>query len=257
VSERVLFLPHWNFSPRACEEVVAVRAALDRLRVKHDLEVFPWPWFVEERSVGPTFEEGAKALCEHLIQEPESRHVVAAPGGSAIMLMALARVNTVATFVMGGLSALPATLRAVGMRSVGDAATVRPREATRGWGEGWSNQAMRPVLEGASEEELRRVSHLVEGDLTREQAISLLSSYSDLDLLREADEVTIPTLYLQPSLALSGSAEMLEVVRLLAPGAKIDELAIWPGRLQDEASGHELADKASAFIQKHLVGPAG
>jgi hypothetical protein len=250
VTDRVLFLPNWLVSPRACEKIPGFAAALRELRDSFEVEVFAWPWFHEPRAEAG-WRSGVRALRKKLSENDDWWHVVTAPSGTAMMIPALGPSTKVRSFVAGGVSALPATLTALNLLSVSDAASVRLTEASRVRETSWSYQAMRPVTEGATEEERRRLVRAIEADIDNATAIQILDSFSDLNLLREADEITVPMLYLSPTLALPGIAEIGEAIVLLAPRAEIEEIEIWPGRLHEPASGEELAGKAIAFVGRH------
>lgn len=237
--ERVLFLPAWLLSRRACEAIPGIRTALDDLRKRFEVEVFSWPWTTEGADAPATWQGSTQAIIDALTPET---HVVGMGAATAQLLMALGKMSGQArSCVCAGFSVPPATLRSLAMpQAVAAAAMFRWRN---------SYQYMRLVMEDADEEHWTRMAAIADADSEWGAASATQHSLEDLDLEEEQPRMVVPTLYLESPLNVSGFAEMTDVFRRYAPDALVQELSVWPARLQDQETGRDLSRKVIAFIQ--------
>lgn len=240
MAERVLFIPTWLLPPGACEAIPGIRTALDDLRKRFEVDIFSWPRMTERG--GPHDWRGSvHAIIESLTQET---HVVGMGAVTAQLLMALGKMGGDArSCVCAGFSVPPATLRSLDMPSQAVAAAAMFRWRS-------SYQYMRLVMEDADEEQWDRLAAIADADTDWATSGSIQRSLENLDLEEEQPRLTIPTLYLDSPLNVSGFAEMTDVFCRYAPEAAVQELAVWPGRLHDQETGRDLSQKALAFIQE-------
>jgi hypothetical protein len=91
---------------------------------------------------------------------------------------------------------------------------------------------------------------LVERNADRERALRFIPAWVHINLVEKAPRLEAPTLVLEPQAA-AVTVGTREVFLRLAPGAVIEELEAWPNRLHETETGHEFAQKAIAFIERH------
>ncbi|MEX2236674.1 MAG: hypothetical protein WEB00_03945 [Dehalococcoidia bacterium] len=240
---RVLFVPSWQFSPRVCDILPAMHAALDDVRSEHQVAIFSWASVKGGRKRPPTWEAAVDDLCEAI--EPGT-HVLTPGSTAAVAMMAVGR-RPAASFVTGGMLAPPATLRALGLVDLAAAVEVVGLASHSPQG---GYQTMQTFMAGASEEEIRHFTREVDDDIDWRVAAKIGRSFNDLSLVHEGPLITAPTLSLEPAVQMAGWAEMQSVFLHFVPEAEVGELRLWPGKLHEPAAGHEFAAKALAFIAK-------
>jgi hypothetical protein len=241
MTERIVFVPGWFFSPAACEQVPAIRTALDAFREGHEVEVFRWPCTRGGPDAPPTWAGAAGALREQLDGDC---HVVSMGAATAVSLMALdGQGERVGSYVAAGMSTPPATLREAGLDSVAAGA-----EAMFNWMR--SYQYIRLVMQGASEDVWTRTADMMDLDVDWDHTVALQRSMGELNLIARAPKITCPTLYLDSPLNVAGFADVRDIFLRLVPGARVEELEVWPSRLQEKATGLDLTRKALPFIGK-------
>lgn len=239
MGERLLFVPTWLISPRMCEIVPGLRAAVTRLRASYDVDVFTWPTIRGGPDYPPTWQGGAQALRDAFT--PGCHLVVMAESAQAIVALT-GQEDGPATFVADGMWTPPATLRALGMAGAAHAAVSSFR--------GRSYQWVRLYMQDASEKEWTEAADDMDADIDWVYLGQLAPSFMALNLLQEQTSVGIPTLYLNPAVELIGMEGMTEVFQRFVPHAEAHDLRLWPGRMQDEKSGIEFADRVLAFLRK-------
>ncbi|MEX2236182.1 MAG: hypothetical protein WEB00_01410 [Dehalococcoidia bacterium] len=240
MAERMLFLPGWFLSPGTCEAIPGIHTALEDLRKRFKVDIFSWPWVAHRADMPPTWQGSVHAIIESLTPET---HVVCMGAATGQLLMALGKMGGIArSCVCAGFSVPPATLRSLNMPSQAVAAAAMFRWRS-------SYQYMRLVMEDADEEHWNRLAALADADIDWATTAVVQRSLEDLDLEEEQPRLTIPALYLDSPLTVSGFAEMTEVFRRYAPAAAVQQLSVWPGRLHDQETGRDLSQKVLAFIQ--------
>jgi hypothetical protein len=239
---RLLFVPGWLLPARASEKFPAVKAALDEFRKRFEVEVYSWPWTVDGQREAHTWDQ---MLTDLRAAMGGDRHVVGMGAATLQLLLALKdHEDRAASLTCAGFSVPPGTLRSLGHPSVASAAA-----AMFSWQSTY--QYVRLVMAGADEELWTEVARALDVDVDWKLAREQMSQAEDLDLEIDPPRLKeIPTLYLDAPLSVAGFAEMTEVFLRYAPHARVEELRMWPGRLQDPESGLDLAIKATAFIQE-------
>lgn len=237
---RVLFVPGWLVSAGACEKVTGISAALAEFRKRFQVDVYHWPWMVGGRREAASWEGVLDDLRGAMGREC---HVVAMGAATGNLLLALRdHEDAAATLTCAGFSVPPGTLRALGLMSVAGAAAAMFR-----WQSNY--QYVRLVMAGADEQTWTSVAHAMDADVDWSLAARHMEKLEELDL--EAERVrlsSVQTLYLDSPLQVAGYAEMTEIFLRFVPQARVEELKIWPGRLQDRESGLDLSGTVIPFI---------
>jgi hypothetical protein len=239
--ERVLFVPIWTISAECCETIAGIRALLDDLRARFEVEVFQSPARRERLASEPTM-EAALGVFERAL--PENGHVLTMGGSTALVLAALGRTaRSVRSLSAAGMWVPGATLRALGRADIADVAVGTPNFNS-------SYQYFRLVMEGASDEQIDAAARQANADIDGAFAADLSTPLSALNLTREPP-VRVPTLYLDSPLPVAGFAEMTDLFVSLVPHAEVQPLERWPGRLHERATGRDVSEKVIPFIRKH------
>ena len=238
---RVLFVPTWLISPDACEALPAIRSALEDLRKRFTVDVFAWPWVAGGKSSANGLSGTAEQLRASMSQDC---HVVTMGSGTVNLLIALdGNEELAASLTCAGFSVPPATLRSLDRPSVASGASAMFRWKS-------SYQYVRLVMPGADEEVWTEAAKVLDRDVDWQRAGVTLQEMEECDLEVSGPRVSaIPALYLDSPLSVAGFAEMTEIFLRYVPQAKVEELAAWPGRMQDSETGRDLSRKVIAFIE--------
>jgi hypothetical protein len=241
VPDRLLFVPINLVTAKSCDQVPAIRTALRDLSLHFSVEVYDSP-LRKGATVQPRCSDMAIALRAALTP---GCHLVVMGAEVPVALLALDGVTDVQSFTAAGFSAPTATLRSLGMRALADSSMAMWSNTLTG-----SYQYLRAVMEGASDDEVARLSHVLDDELDRSRHATFLESIQDLDLVAENPRVEVPTLFLDSTLPVAGFAEMSDVFRQFVPHAALGTLDIWPRRLHQESTGLDLSRKVVSFIQQ-------
>jgi pimeloyl-ACP methyl ester carboxylesterase len=240
--ERVVLVTPVAASAAVCEGVPAIAAAISDFRSQFEVELLLSP-LVKGGTPAGTYEEFAAALRSKLTP---GWHIVAMGFGGTLALSAANGRHDVATLVVSDLLVSPATFRALGMVA---AAHARQAMQTLGAGGGYI-RLIAGFLEGAPEDTARRLLALVERDLDQQRVARWDPILREINLLDMASRLTVPTLFLAPQED-TVNVGTREVVLRLVPNAEVGELESWPHRVHERETGHEFAQKAIAFIERH------
>lgn len=236
VNNRLFFIPDYRFTPATCEHLSATRSALTDLRQRFEVTVFDW------------YAGAADATVRDVVQRVRKQsvgydHLLTTSGNAAFGLLAASGSQRLATFSCDGICVPAATLRAMGMHSMADAAVACLRiDLLRG-------QGLLALLEDATESEADRVMSVVSEDADWAYIENLLADYSSIDLTAKERQLAMPVLYLEPAAHFSGWVEMSDAFLRFAPRSSLRRLELWPRRVQDPQAGHELASHVISFIE--------
>lgn len=236
MNNRLFFVPDYRFTPDTCEHLPATRSALDGLRRRFDVTVFDWYAGATDATVRDVVERLRRQLVGY-------DHMVTTSGNAAFGLLAATGPQQLATFSCDGICVPAATLRAMGMPSMADAAVACLRiDILR-------SQGLLALLEGAGESEADRAVEVVSEGADWAYIENLLADYSEIDLTAERPQLTMPALYLEPAAHFSGWVEMSDAFLRFAPQSTLRRLELWPRRVHDSQAGHELAEHIFSFIE--------
>jgi hypothetical protein len=235
VNNRLFFIPDYRFTPATCERLSATRSALHDLRQRFEVTVFDWYAGAADATVRDVVQRVRQQLVGH-------DHLITTSGNAAFGLLAASGSQRLATFSCDGICVPAATLRAMGMHSMAEAAVGCLRiDVLR-------NQGLLALLEGADESEVERVVKVVSEDADWVYVENLLHDYSSIDLTAEKPQLATPALYLEPAAHFSGWVEMSEAFLRFAPHSSLRRLELWPRRVHDPHAGHELAEHVISFV---------
>jgi hypothetical protein len=237
--ERILFLPSWPISPHVCEEIPGIRTALADFVTHLPVEVFCWPWFKGGKGADVSWRDQVAAI-EASVHD--DCHVVVMGTGVATALLAASSPKRPRSFIAAGMVTPLATLQALGETALADILML-------GWEGRTTYQYVRLIMEGAAEEEWDRYARMMDQEIDWTLFTSAIESWPSLNLVQDKPELLCPGLYLDSPLPVAGYAEQREAFLKIVPGAEVQELDVWPGRMHEKASGRDLSQKALAFIQ--------
>jgi class 3 adenylate cyclase len=241
MAERLLFVPGFGRAPGACEALGGYRGLLAEFRSLFEVEIFSWPT-VEAQPRFPSTWQGCVAALQDALS-PDC-HLVVGSGNASIALMALSGDRIAArTFACDGLQVPFATLNALGMTGLADAAKAAALLDISSYAQG-----ALAMTEGATDEELKDDSEAL-GRYRSTSVDRFMHSWLDLDLTKECQPISLPTLYLDPDIDMPGYSEMQDVFLLFAPGARLGRLEGWPRRQQEDEAGRAFARKVLTFIK--------
>jgi class 3 adenylate cyclase len=239
MAERILLLPAFWAAPPDDRTVPAFQALIDQLAANFEVKTFTWPTI----KGGPSFPPTWQGAVDSLIQAMSTpSHVVDAGSGASLVLMALGSGRTpTRSFVAAGMSVTPATLRALDLDSLAEAASL-------GYQLGGTYQIVRALMEGASEDEWTMRAEQWDAAVDPEYLGQFWRSFEHLDLLRERPQVSVPALYLETPLAVAGYQDMKDIFLYFVPEARVGVLKAWPTHLQDPDTGRDFAGRITEFI---------
>lgn len=232
----------WWWSPDHCEEIPAIRRALDEFRREFEVTVFHWPCLYGGARVGTDWQ----AVVANLSDSLDSDTHLVTMGGSALALVALGTAGAEArSFATDGLTVPPATLEALDLPTMAEGSAAL-FQLESGY------QFARLHMQGADEETLDSTARRLDSDIDLNALRRMLASYETLDLVAEAPRVDLPTLYLDPPLPLAASSghEVRDIFLRFAPEASVGELIVWPNRLHEESCGRDLSRAVLQFLRK-------
>jgi hypothetical protein len=243
-TDRILLIPViWAPDPTAMKNWTGVQALMERLRACLPLDIFAWPTLRGEQHVAGALDSVRDAMRR---QVRPVHHVLDCSTLPEYFFWAMGdppvRSHVVAGFMpMRGIS-----------HEAGDPLLVTALEAVRTMLSSPS-RIVHLTMQGAGEAEIKG-------------AIAQMMPTYDSDLFRrifeEESEMTAvsitpsraPTLYLFQPFGLPGEEDFFEIFERYAPNAEEGgSLHEWPVHLHQQASGHELADKALPFIQRVIA----
>jgi hypothetical protein len=236
MTDKLLVVPAWWFSPRALEAIPANLAALDELRRRCEVVMFAWPCVRGGAAVGTDWRE----IVDALVARTDRRTHLLAVGVPAVGLMAASR-GAPCSFINCGVYWPAATLRAVGQHDFADY-TERPFPAR-------SYFFVRQVLRGASERKVHEVATIIDAEVDWELARQVFESYHSIDLLAERAVVSAPALYLATPAEELNPGGIQGFIRM-APNTQVRQLRRWPDRMDEEESGRELAAHVLDFLSQ-------
>jgi hypothetical protein len=246
MTDRLLFVPPIWISPAGCGELAGIRTALNDFNARFAVELFAWPTVAGAARTDPTWQAASAALREAL-QTPA--HVVTMGSSASIVLVAISGLKSVQSLVAAGIAAPPATLHTAGQASLADiagATIFNFRLGRRG-----TYYVLRGSMEGATDSEIAEVARKLDAEIDLAFLGELITSWEGLDLVHERPEVACPTLYLTPRHPLYDGMD--NVFRLIVPSCEVDDLMVWPARLHQVESGHDLSWKAIPFIERQTA----
>jgi hypothetical protein len=241
VPDRLIFVPVELAAPPAVERIPGIRAALDEFRAHFDVDVFDSPTHKGEYEYQPDLEGWIGALRDTVAP---GCHIVAMGAQTGLILMALDADDRPASLTCAGFSVPPATLESLGMSELASSARMMflPQLSTY--------QYVRLVMDGADEETWSTTTQLIDEHRHHQRSADYWDSYSRLDLVRQRPRISCPTLYLDSPLPVAGFADVSEVFLNFVPHASVERLDMWPRRLHEDSTGHDLSRRVLAFIER-------
>jgi hypothetical protein len=242
MKQRVFFLPATVIGPRGCENLPALRTALDTLRAEFDVQVHTHPWFRGGTTVPPHREDH---LADLRGQISDGSHFVAMGTMAEMALMAIDRTAKgprVKSLVAVGIYPFAGTLRGLHLESMAVLQKAQSRSLT-------GHSTVRVMMQGATDEELDAAVEDLDAQVDWDYWTRCEPSYSDFNLLADAPVIDVPTLFLHSPL--DPDRVMSEAFLRVVPEAETGALDVWPTRMQDAASGDEMANKVAEFIRNH------
>jgi hypothetical protein len=239
---RVFFLPAPIIGPRGCENLPALRTALDSLRADFEVQVHTHPWFRRGTTVPPHRKDH---LADLRGQISDGCHLVAMGTIAEMALMAVDRTAKgprVKSLVAVGMYPFAGTLRALNLESMARLQKAQSRSL-------FGHSTVRIMMQGASDEEIDEAVDDLDAQVDWDYWSRCEPSYSDFNLLAHSPVIDVPTLFLHSPL--DPDRVMSEAFFRVVPDAETGALDIWPTRMQDAASGDEMAAKVSDFIRRH------
>jgi hypothetical protein len=226
---------------RVMESWGSVRALWTRLRGVLPLDLFLWPGLKGQKSIGSGAERGVNAF---RLQVRPVHHVIdsAALGGRLFLLAGGAHLAR--SFTAVGFAEPAEVLEARGKSALANLARLRQETIAAGAG-----QILRAIMAGADEAFVQRAIREVNETLDRTVMNELSAELNPIDY----GILKIPCLYLEMTQPPWGTVEFFEIFRQYAPDARRDHISEWGIRMQEEAGGHELADKVIPFIQEVIA----
>jgi hypothetical protein len=246
-----LFLIHSNWAgrPEVFTRWPAVRAMRERLLSLLPADEFEWPFHG-----GESCEDPVEEVIERFESSIKPYHHVFDDGGSGAeaILLALTRSGVVPrSVVFNGFFALPATLRSAGFAEDATAIEV-----------GWAvvtnpHQITGVIMQDADESERNKMAQLLDEDVDRVCLTSFINGLGRKRPFENVQPIDCPALYLDLAVAVPGAGHNEDVLRRYLPRLQVDSLSLYGLRLQEEAGGHEVADKAIPFMEGIIKGREG
>ena len=244
-TDRILLIPAiWAPDPLAVKKWPGVQALIERLRACLPLDIFAWPTLR-----GEPHQEGAMAGVRDAFrrQVRPVHHVVDLSALPELFFWAMGGPSVRSHVVAGFLPTHAISHEAA------DPGLITALNAVR-------QILMRPTqivpvtMQGAAEADIEGAI----AEITPTFDSGFLDRIYEEDSAMAAVSITpsrVPTLYLFQAFGLPGEEDFFEIFRRYAPNAEEDAGGFrdWPIHLHQQASGHELADKAIPFIQRVIA----
>jgi hypothetical protein len=239
MDDRILLVPaFWMPDPAVFEEWPALRALSQRLKDFLAVDSFLWPTLKGQAAKGSGIEG---ALAAFRAQIRPLHHIVTIAGFGEILLEALTRKRA-RSLVVAGFVPLPRTAALLGSKELATALSAAYDIMLN------DAQRYRVFMSGAKEADIQRATKRARQNRD-EAAVTALAA--ELRTRQPSAEIALklPTLCLTTAARMPAKEQLFDLFRSYVPGAQRGELQVWGSNLFEDAAGHELADRAIAFIQ--------
>ena len=242
MDDRILLLPPtWAPDPHAAAAAASVRALLDRLEAFLPLDIFVGPTLKGSKRLGTGVEWLLASIREQV--RPE-HHIVASSTHTEPLLVVLSS-QPARSLTIPGFYASPATALAAGDEALASVMTAAHTVVMHG-----PSEMFPQLMEGADPAQVDIIVRNLEGGLDRQALIEITSDFIETDFLGKA-HVELPVLYLAPTTATPAAG--LDLLKRFASDVQTGQLQSWGLRIQEEAGGIELAEKAIEFIKQVIA----